>query len=70
MWPGFEALADKPLVLVRGSPSTLLSKETLSEMQRRAPHADTVIVPEVGHAHTLDEPEVRNAIDALLASVG
>ena len=70
LWPGFEALADKPLVLVRGSLSTLLSKETLSEMQRRAPHADTVIVPEVGHAPTLDEPEVRNAIDALLASVG
>lgn len=70
LWPGFEALADKPLVLVRGALSTLLSADTLSEMQRRAPDADTVIVPDAGHAPTLDEPEVRSAIDALLASVG
>lgn len=67
LWPGFEALADKPLLLLRGSHSTLLSEATFAEMQRRAPRAATVVVPETGHAPTLDEPEARAAIDALLA---
>lgn len=70
LWPGFEALAGKPLVLVRGALSTILSEETLAEMQRRAPGADIVVVPNAGHAPTLDEPEVRSAIDALLGKVG
>lgn len=69
LWPGFEALAGKPLLLVRGGVSEILSEETLAEMQKRAPDADTVVVPKAGHAPTLDEPEVRSAIDALLASV-
>ena len=66
LWPGFEALAAKPLLLVRGGISVILSAETLEEMQARAPDADVVVVPEAGHAPTLDEPEVRAAIDALL----
>lgn len=69
LWPGFEALADKPLVLVRGGLSNLLSQATLDEMQRRAPQADVVTVANAGHAPTLDEPEVRAAIDSLLANV-
>ena len=68
LWPGFEALANKPLLLVRGGLSTILSADTLAEMQRRAPDADTVVVPDAGHAPTLDEPEVRSAIEALLSS--
>ena len=70
LWPGFEALASRPLLLVRGALSTILSADTLAEMQARAPHADVVTVPAAGHAPTLDEPEVRSAIDALLGSVG
>jgi pimeloyl-ACP methyl ester carboxylesterase len=69
LWPGFEALAGKPLLIVRGGVSEILSEETLGEMQSRAPDADTVVVPKAGHAPTLDEPEVRSAIDSLLASV-
>ena len=69
LWPGFEALAGKPLVLVRGGLSTLLSEESFAEMQRRAPNADAVTVADAGHAPTLDEPEVRAAIDSLLASI-
>ncbi|MXO47700.1 alpha/beta fold hydrolase [Erythrobacter vulgaris] len=69
LWPGFEALAGKPLVLVRGALSAILSEETLAEMQRRAPDADVVVVPNAGHAPTLDEPEVRSAVDALLGNL-
>ena len=69
LWPAFEALARKPLVLVRGDRSNLLSTASFAEMQRRAPDADAVTVRDTGHAPTLDEPEVRIAIDALLASL-
>lgn len=69
LWPGFEALAAKPLLLVRGGLSNLLPEEAFAEMQRRAPAADAVTVPDAGHAPTLDEPEVRSAIDSLLASI-
>lgn len=69
LWPGLEALADRPLLLIRGGVSTLLSEETFVEMQRRLPNARSVTVPDVGHAPTLDEPEARVAIDAFLADI-
>ena len=53
---------------LRGGLSTLLSEESFAEMQRRAPNADAVTVADAGHAPTLDEPEVRSAIEALLSS--
>ena len=69
MWPAFDALTGKPLALLRGELSQLLSPATFAEMQRRAPDAIAATVPEVGHAPTLDEPEARAAIDALLARI-
>jgi pimeloyl-ACP methyl ester carboxylesterase len=67
LWPAFEALAGAPLLIVRGGKSDLLSPETLAEMLRRHPDAETVTIPEVGHAPTLDEPEAVAAIERLLA---
>lgn len=70
LWPGFEALARRPLLLVRGELSNLLTSETFAEMAHRAPDAAQVTVPGTGHAPTLDEPEARAAIDAFLARLG
>lgn len=70
LWEGFAPLAQKPLLLVRGALSNLLSEETFAEMARRAPGALSVTVPGTGHAPTLDEPEARSAIDAWLARIG
>ncbi|WP_379549710.1 alpha/beta fold hydrolase [Qipengyuania sp. DGS5-3] len=69
LWPAFEALSGRPLLLVRGELSGLFSAETFAEMQRRVPAAKAVTVPQIGHAPTLDEPVVRDAIDALLADI-
>jgi pimeloyl-ACP methyl ester carboxylesterase len=68
LWPFFSALAQKPLLVVRGEYSDLLSPETFERMRRAAPTASFAEVPGVGHAPTLDEPEARKAIDAFLAS--
>ena len=70
MWPAYDALAGRPLLVLRGELSDLLSAETLAEMARRIPDADVVTVPRVGHAPMLDEPEALAAIERLLAQVG
>ena len=66
LWLAFEALRGVPMLLVRGQLSDLLSPDTLKQMAARNPAMRTVVVPRVGHAPTLDEPEVRAAIQALL----
>jgi pimeloyl-ACP methyl ester carboxylesterase len=69
LWLAFEALAGVPMLLVRGALSDLLSEETVRRMGARNPAMRTITVPRVGHAPTLDEPEVRKAINALLDGV-
>jgi pimeloyl-ACP methyl ester carboxylesterase len=54
------------MLLVRGGLSDLLSPDTVKQMGMRNPKMRTIVVPDVGHAPTLDEPEVRQAILALL----
>jgi pimeloyl-ACP methyl ester carboxylesterase len=69
MWPFFVALALKPLLVVRGQLSELLSAETFERMRDAAPQARFVEVPRVGHAPMLDEPAAEAAIDAFLDSL-
>lgn len=66
LWLAFEALGGVPMLLVRGALSDLLSEDTVRQMGVRNPAMRTITVPRVGHAPTLDEPEVRAAIHALL----
>ena len=69
MWPLFMALARKPLLVVRGELSELLRPETLERLREAAPDMKSVIVPQVGHAPMLDEPEAAAAIDSFLAGL-
>ena len=69
LWEAYEALRDVPMVLVRGELSDLLTPETEKRMAQRNPAMTSVTVPRAGHAPTLDEPEARVAIDALLAKL-
>jgi len=66
LWLAFEALAGVPMLLVRGALSDLISADTVKQMAARNPKMHTVTVPNVGHAPTLEEPEARGAILALL----
>ncbi|MBU6267080.1 MAG: alpha/beta hydrolase [Sphingomonadales bacterium] len=69
LWPGFDALLGKPLLMLRGALSDLLSPEVFAEMRGRATTAEALVLADVGHAPTLDEPEARAAIARLLARV-
>ncbi|MFT4055912.1 MAG: alpha/beta hydrolase [Novosphingobium sp.] len=67
LWAVWEALARVPVLVLRGGLSDLLSAQTLDDMLRRAPNAEGLTLPNVGHAPTLDEPESVAAIERLLA---
>jgi pimeloyl-ACP methyl ester carboxylesterase len=70
MWAGFEALAKRPVLSVRGALSTMLTEEVVAQMGARARYPlASVTIADVGHAPTLDEPEAVAAIDALLGRV-
>ncbi|MCB2076086.1 MAG: alpha/beta hydrolase [Novosphingobium sp.] len=69
LWPGVSGLAGKPVLILRGELSDILSNQTVQTMVERMPGAEAVTVPRVGHAPTLDEPEAVAAIDSLLARV-
>jgi len=69
MWPLFHALAQKPLLLIRGENSDLLSAGAAERMQLDAPEMKSAVVSGVGHAPDLDEPEAVTAIDEFLSSL-
>ena len=66
LWPFFATLGSKPLLVVRGAKSDLLTAQTAAKMQAAAPNMTLAIVPGVGHAPELNEPEAVAAIDRFL----
>ena len=66
LWPFFTALAQKPLLVIRGARSDLLSADTLQKMHEAAPNMRSAVVAGVGHAPDLNEPEAAAAIDSFL----
>ena len=68
LWPLFAALGHKPLLVVRGEKSDLLTAETAAKMRAIAPAMKLAVVAGVGHAPELSEPEAVAAIDEFLLS--
>ena len=69
LWPPFRALAGIPALVVHGGISDLLSAGTVAKMKAEVASLESVTVPRVGHAPTLEEPEAVKAIDKLLKRV-
>jgi pimeloyl-ACP methyl ester carboxylesterase len=69
LWPAFEALRGRPVTLLRGERSDLLTAATAAEMARRLPDLDVTVVPDVGHTPVLNEAPSVAAIDRLLDRV-
>lgn len=66
LWPWFEALKGRPVGVIRGANSDLLSTGTLAEMQARFPEMIVETVPGRGHVPFLDEPESLRVIRAVM----
>ena len=66
LWPFFAALAQKPVLVVRGEKSDLLTAQTAAKMQATSPNVKLAVVEGVGHAPELNEPEAVAAIDGFL----
>jgi len=66
LWPYFGALATRPLMLVHGEESRLLSAATVAEMQQAQPAMQVVRLPGTGHAPTLGEPPAAAALEGFL----
>ncbi len=67
--PLFLALVQKPMLLVRGGISNLLSAETVAAMRTLKPDMASVEIPNIGHAPMLDEPQAWDAVLGFLAKV-
>lgn len=69
-WDLYESLAGRPVLILRGELSDLLSAQVADEMvERLSGDAELVVVPSVGHTPNLEEPEALAAIDHLLERV-
>ncbi|HVJ01307.1 MAG TPA: alpha/beta hydrolase [Sphingomonas sp.] len=69
MWPTIDALKGRPVLVVRGERSDILSADTADRMLARLGKGELVTVAGVGHAPTLEEPEAVAGIDRLLAKI-
>ncbi|SIP91495.1 Pimeloyl-ACP methyl ester carboxylesterase [Rhizobium sp. RU20A] len=69
-WPHYDALAARPLLVLRGAHSDILSQETADEMIRRAEgRAKLVTVTGQGHVPLLHTAPAAAAIRAFLAQL-
>jgi pimeloyl-ACP methyl ester carboxylesterase len=59
----------RPVLLIRGAHSDIVSAEIAEKMQRAAPRMQRIDVPNVGHAPLLTEPEAVDAIEQFLRTV-
>lgn len=67
MWPMFDALARKPVLVLRGAESDILTPAILAKMAGRSDNVAAVTIPGVAHAPDLSEPQSLAAIDEFLA---
>jgi pimeloyl-ACP methyl ester carboxylesterase len=66
LWTQFEALAQKPVLVIRGANSLLLSEATLQKMAQYGATVETTTVAGQGHAPLLESGDLPHRISALL----
>jgi pimeloyl-ACP methyl ester carboxylesterase len=68
-WHYFQALEGRPVTVLRGELSDLLSVDVASRMCSEIQDCELVTVPRVGHTPTFEEPESIAAVERLLERV-
>lgn len=69
MWSMYQALDGRPVTILRGELSDLLSADVAARMASAIDDVELVTVPRVGHAPSFDEPESIAALERLLDRV-
>jgi pimeloyl-ACP methyl ester carboxylesterase len=69
LWPAYAALADVPLLVMRGEKSDILEKTVGAKMIKKSEKAALATVKGVGHAPSLDEPDAQEAILQFLKTI-
>lgn len=69
LWPLYEKLADRPVMVVHGEHSDLLSSATCKKMIELHPNARLKTIPGQGHAPVLWEADTHEAIAEFLAQL-
>jgi len=67
LWGHFMGVKEKPVLVLRGSSSDILSAECLQKMRAIKPELAFCSVANRGHAPLLDEPDAVEAIEDFLA---
>jgi pimeloyl-ACP methyl ester carboxylesterase len=70
MWEHFESLRGKPLMVLRGENSDLLSAATVREMQARHPGTVSAVIGNEGHTPLLKDRFSQRLIADFLAEAG
>ncbi len=66
LWPQFDTLKAKPMLVIRGALSDILSAATVTAMQSRHPNCATLEVPGQGHAPLLKDAATCTKIATFL----
>ena len=69
LWSAWRALTGRPVLVLRGELSDLLSAATFALMGEQSSDIECVTVPRVGHPPSLEEPASRAALARLLAKI-
>jgi pimeloyl-ACP methyl ester carboxylesterase len=70
LWHEFDALADVPMLVVRGANSDILSADTVAAMRTRRATMEVIEVADQGHAPLLEGDLVRQIAGFVAASEG
>ena len=62
LWPVYEQILDKPILLIRGELSDIIDVECVQKMQQKKPDLEILEIPNVGHAPLLSEEDVAPTI--------